>query len=277
MNIQHKTAIVTGGGTGIGKAVSIELAKRGARVVVNYSRSREDAEETVRTIQEGGGTAVAVQANVAKETEVRAMGGRAAREFGSVDILINNASITRYIAMNDLESVNDEAWDELYQVNVKGMFYCARAAAVEMKKQKQGVIVNLGSIAGITGSGSSLPYAVSKAAVHGLTRSLARALAPEIRVSSVAPGAVATRRYRPYDLCRGRTGFADRAGHYGGCRADDVKRKAYRRVDRRCNTGERHNISTSYTQQINSVSTAYLHHIHRLSTAYLLREGLQTR
>lgn len=193
MNIQHKTAIVTGGGTGIGKAVSIELAKRGARVVVNYSRSREDAEETVRTIQEGGGTAVAVQANVAKETEVQAMVGRAAREFGSVDILINNASITRYIAMNDLESVNDEAWDELYQVNVKGMFYCARAAAVEMKKQKQGVIVNLGSIAGITGSGSSLPYAVSKAAVHGLTRSLARALAPEIRVSSVAPGAVATR------------------------------------------------------------------------------------
>ncbi|WP_145949873.1 SDR family NAD(P)-dependent oxidoreductase [Paenibacillus sp. Y412MC10] len=193
MNIQHKTAIVTGGGTGIGKAVSIELAKRGARVVVNYSRSREDAEETVRTIQEGGGTAVAVQANVAKEAEVQAMVGRAAREFGSVDILINNASITRYIAMNDLESVNDEAWDELYQVNVKGMFYCARAAAAEMKKQKQGVIVNLGSIAGITGSGSSLPYAVSKAAVHGLTRSLARALAPEIRVSSVAPGAVATR------------------------------------------------------------------------------------
>lgn len=193
MNIQHKTAIVTGGGTGIGKAVSIELAKRGARVVVNYSRSREDAEETVRTIQEGGGTAVAVQANVAKETEVQAMVGRAASEFGSVDILINNASITRYIAMNDLEAVNDEAWDELYQVNVKGMFYCARAAAVEMKKQKQGVIVNLGSIAGITGSGSSLPYAVSKAAVHGLTRSLARALAPEIRVSSVAPGAVATR------------------------------------------------------------------------------------
>lgn len=193
MNIQHKTAIVTGGGTGIGKAVSIELAKRGARVVVNYSRSREDAEETVRTIQEGGGTAVAVQANVAKETEVQAMVGKAASEFGSVDILINNASITRYIAMNDLEAVNDEAWDELYQVNVKGMFYCARAAAGEMKKQKQGVIVNLGSIAGITGSGSSLPYAVSKAAVHGLTRSLARALAPEIRVSSVAPGAVATR------------------------------------------------------------------------------------
>ncbi|MBB3131871.1 3-oxoacyl-[acyl-carrier protein] reductase [Paenibacillus rhizosphaerae] len=193
MNIQQRTAIVTGGGTGIGRAVSIELAKRGARVVVNYSRSREDAEETVRTIQEVGGTAIAVQANVAKEAEVQTMVTRAAREFGSVDILINNASITRYIAMNDLESVTDEAWDELYQVNVKGMFYCARAAVPEMKKQKQGVIVNLGSIAGITGSGSSLPYAVSKAAVHGLTRSLARALAPEIRVSSVAPGAVATR------------------------------------------------------------------------------------
>lgn len=171
----------------------MELAKRGARVVVNYSRSREDAEEAVRTIQADGGTAIAVQADVAKEAEVQAMVDRAVQEFGSVDILINNASITRHIAMNDLESVTDEAWDELYQVNVKGMFYCARAAAPEMKKQKQGVIVNLGSIAGITGSGSSLPYAVSKAAVHGLTRSLARSLAPDIRVSSVAPGAVATR------------------------------------------------------------------------------------
>lgn len=115
------------------------------------------------------------------------------REFGTVDVLVNNASITRHIPLDDLEAATDEVWDELYDVNVKGMFNCARAVAPWMKKSKQGAIVNLGSIAGITGVGSSLPYAVSKAAVHGLTKSLARALAPEIRVCSVAPGAVATR------------------------------------------------------------------------------------
>ena len=115
------------------------------------------------------------------------------RQFGTVDLLVNNASITRHIPLDDLEAATEDVWDELYAVNVKGMFYCARAVAPWMKKNKQGAIVNVGSIAGLTGSGSSLPYAVSKAAVHGLTISLARALAPEIRVCSVAPGAVATR------------------------------------------------------------------------------------
>jgi 3-oxoacyl-[acyl-carrier protein] reductase len=94
--------------------------------------------------------------------------------------------------MDDLESATEEVWDELFDVNVKGMFYCARAVAPFMKNQK-GAIVNLGSIAGQTGLGSSLPYAVSKAAVHGLTKSLARALAPDIRVNCIVPGAVETR------------------------------------------------------------------------------------
>lgn len=115
------------------------------------------------------------------------------QQLGTVDLLVNNASITRHIPLDDLEAVTEEIWDELYAVNVKGMFHCARAVAPLMKKNKQGAIVNIGSIAGLTGVGSSLPYAVSKAAVHGLTKSLAHALAPEIRVSSVAPGAVATR------------------------------------------------------------------------------------
>lgn len=115
------------------------------------------------------------------------------QKFGTVDLLVNNASITRHIPMDDLEAVTEEIWDELYDVNVKGMFYCARAVAPFMKKNGQGAIVNVGSIAGQTGLGSSLPYAVSKSAVHGLTKSLARALAPYIRVNCVVPGAVATR------------------------------------------------------------------------------------
>ncbi|WP_419875338.1 SDR family NAD(P)-dependent oxidoreductase [Candidatus Pristimantibacillus sp. PTI5] len=193
MDLKYKTALVTGGGTGIGRAASLALAARGVSVAVNYSRSRDDAEETVRLITNGGGRAVAIQADVAKDMEVRDMAEQVVRHFGAVDLLVNNAGITRHIPFDDLEGATEEVWDELYQVNVKGMFFCARAVAPYMRKNQQGAIVNLGSIAGQTGLGSSLPYAVSKAAVHGLTKSLARALAPEIRVNCVVPGAVATR------------------------------------------------------------------------------------
>lgn len=193
MKLQNMVAIVTGGGTGIGRATSFELAKRGAIVIVNYSRSQSDAEETVRQINDEGGQALAIQADVSRDNEVRMMVQTVVQHFGQVDLLVNNASITRHIPMDDLEAATEEIWDELFDVNVKGMFYCARAVAPYMKKNQQGAIVNLGSIAGQTGLGSSLPYAVSKAAVHGLTKSLARSLAPDIRVNCIVPGAVATR------------------------------------------------------------------------------------
>ncbi|MEC0248546.1 SDR family NAD(P)-dependent oxidoreductase [Paenibacillus chitinolyticus] len=193
MNMQNKVAWVTGGGTGIGRATSLELARRGAIVAISYSQSREDAESTVRMIAEEGGRAAAFKADVTRESEVRELAERIAARFGSIDLLVNNASVTRHIPMSDLDAATEEVWDELYAVNVKGMFTCAKAAAPLMKKSKNGAIVNVGSIAGLTGLGSSIPYAVSKAAVHGLTKSLAQALAPEIRVNCVAPGAVATR------------------------------------------------------------------------------------
>jgi len=193
MEFMNKVALVTGGGTGIGKATSIALAKRGATVIVNYSRSHVDAYETVKQINDEGGQAAAIQADVSQDEQVRAMVQTAVQQFGTIDLLVNNASITRHIQMDDLESATEEVWDELFDVNVKGMFFCARAVAPYMKKKKQGAIVNLGSIAGQTGVGSSLPYAVSKAAVHGLTKSLAKALAPDIRVNCIVPGAVATR------------------------------------------------------------------------------------
>ncbi|WP_055665924.1 SDR family NAD(P)-dependent oxidoreductase [Desnuesiella massiliensis] len=193
MDFKDKVAIVTGGGTGIGRATSIKLAKQGVSVVVNFSKSKVDAEETVKIIRENGGSAIAIQADVSMDEEVRKMVEETLKAFGTVNFLVNNASITRQLPINDLESVNDDTWNTLFDINVKGMFNCARAVAPILKKNKQGAIVNLGSIAGLTGLGSSLPYAVSKAAVHGLTKSLAYALAPEIRVNSVAPGAVDTR------------------------------------------------------------------------------------
>lgn len=193
MNLKNKTALVTGGGTGIGRATCLELAQRGAAVVVNYSRSQTEAEETARIINDKGGCATAIRADVSQDEEVRDMIDEIAEQFGTVDLLVNNAGITSHIPLDDLETATDQVWDQLYDVNVKGMFHCARAVAPYMKKNKQGAIVNVGSIAGQTGLGSSLPYAVSKAAVHGLTKSLARALAPYIRVCCIAPGAVETR------------------------------------------------------------------------------------
>ncbi|EPY09810.1 MULTISPECIES: SDR family NAD(P)-dependent oxidoreductase [Paenibacillus] len=193
MNLKHKVAVVTGGGTGIGRAVALTLSKRGAAVAINYSRSEADAEETVQLIRASGGRAIAVQADISQDDEVRAMVDKIVQAFGTIDVLVNNAGITKHIPMENLDAATEDIWDEMFGVNVKGMFYCARAAAPYMKEKQCGAIVNVGSIAGQTGLGSSLPYAVSKAAVHGLTKSLARALAPSIRVNCVVPGAVATR------------------------------------------------------------------------------------
>lgn len=174
MNVLNKIALVTGGGTGIGKAASMELAKRGAIVAVNYSRSQSEAEETVEKIRKAGGQAFAIQADVSKNSDVQDMVQTIVKTYGPIDVLVNNASITRHIPMDDLEAATEDVWDELYAVNVKGMFFCARAVVPFMKKSKAGAIVNVGSIAGITGAGSSMPYAVSKSAVHGLTKSLPR-------------------------------------------------------------------------------------------------------
>lgn len=203
----NRVALITGGGTGIGRAVSLLLAQKGALVAVNYSRSREAAEETVQQIVDEGGQAFAVQASVASDMEVRKMVAAVTETYGPITALVNNAGITRHIPLQDLESITEDVWNELYDVNVKGMFYCARAVTAGMQQAGGGSIVNLGSIVGSTGSGSSLPYAVSKAAVHGLTLSLAHALSPLIRVNAIVPGAVATRWW---------TGNEERMNHLAG-------------------------------------------------------------
>jgi len=196
MNLGGAVAIVTGGGTGIGRAVCEHLARAGARaVVVNYSRSRANAEATAETLTGLGCEGVAYQASVADESQVKAMVDETLARFGRLDVLVNNAGTTRFIAHADLDAVTDQVWDEIISVNLKGTFYCSRAAAPALREAR-GAIVNIASVAGTRAAGSSIPYGVSKAAVLQLTRNLAVALAPDVRVNAVAPGLVATRWFR---------------------------------------------------------------------------------
>jgi 3-oxoacyl-[acyl-carrier protein] reductase len=193
LDLSNKVALVTGGGTGIGKSTCLRLAKLGATVAINYSRSKVEAQETALLIKNEGGRTVVIKADITRDSEVREMVDNIVEQFGNIDILVNNAGITRHIPLDDLEAITDDVWDDVYAVNVKGMFHCIRAVAPFMKKNKQGAIVNVGSICALSGSGSSIPYVASKASIHSLTKSLARVLAPEIKVNCVAPGTVETR------------------------------------------------------------------------------------
>ena len=192
-----KVALVTGGGTGIGKATSLLFAEEGADVAVNYSRSQKEAEETVDEIRSRGRRAIAVRADVADENAVESMVSRVVGELGRLDILVNNAGTTRFISYEDLDAVKGEDWDQIFAVNVKGAFFCSRAAIRAMKRGGQ--IINVASISAYLGQGSSIPYAASKAALINLTRALAVSQAPHIRVNAVAPGVVMTRWVAGFD------------------------------------------------------------------------------
>lgn len=194
MDLRGKVALVTGGGTGLGNEISLQLARAGCDVAVNYSRSAADAEATVAELRALGRRAMAVKADVAAEAEVRTMMERVDAELGRLDVLICNAGTTVFKPFTDLEGISGEEWDRVFAVNVKGGWLCARAAAPYMRKQGGGRIVTTSSVAGYLTAGSSLAYSVSKAALIHLTRGLAKALAPDnILVNSVAPGLLETR------------------------------------------------------------------------------------
>ena len=190
---QGKVALVTGGGTGIGRATVLMLADAGVSVAVNYSRSVQDAERTVRDAKELGVPAVAVHADVSSDAEVLSMVDKVVAELGGLDLLINNAGITRPVELTNLEGITDDDFAAIFAVNVRGLFYCCRAAIPQMLSAGHGHIVNVASIAGISGTGSSLMYSASKGAVITLTRGIAASHAPQIQVNAVAPGVVETR------------------------------------------------------------------------------------
>ena len=189
---QKRVALVTGSATGIGRAVAWRFAERGFAVTVNYSKSKDEAEETAEGVRERGGLAIVVEADVADDTAVRAMVERTVESFGGLDVLVNNAATTYFVPHTDLDGLTGKVWDDILNVNLKGTFFACRAA-MPLLKARGGNIVNIASVAGVAGSGSSIAYAASKGAVITLTKSLAKAFAPEVRVNAVAPGPVQTR------------------------------------------------------------------------------------
>lgn len=189
----RKVALVTGSATGIGRACALQFAENGFDVVVNYSRSEAEARETLQLVEACGVRGLLIQCDVGSDAEVRNMLHTVDREFGRLDVLVNNAGTTWFIDHKNLEEMTEEKWDRILQVNLKGPFFCIRAAVPLMKKSGGGAVVSVSSVAGISGDGSSIAYAASKGAVNTMTKSLARALGPEIRVNAVCPGPVDTR------------------------------------------------------------------------------------
>lgn len=193
MDLHGKAAVITGGGTGVGRATALALARRGCSVVVNYSRSKDEAEQTASELRQLGVRGLALQADVAKDADCRALMETAARELGRLDVLVQSAGTTSFIPHADLDRVSDDDWQRILAVNLIGPFQCARAARPHMLQSGGGAIVNVSSIAGVAGIGSSIPYCASKAALNNLTLTLARSLAPAIRVNAVAPGFITGR------------------------------------------------------------------------------------
>jgi 3-oxoacyl-[acyl-carrier protein] reductase len=187
---EGKSAIVTGASRGIGREIALLLGKEGARVAVNYSGSKDKADEVVKLITESGGEAFAIQADVSDADSVKNMVDKTLEMFGSIDILVNNAGITRD---NLLMRMKEDEWDDVININLKGVFLCTKAVTRQMMRQRAGRIVNVASIVGVSGNPGQANYVAAKAGVIGFTKTAAKELASRnINVNAVAPGFITT-------------------------------------------------------------------------------------
>ena len=187
MPTSRQAALVTGAASGIGRAAALALARAGYDVAINYSKSERAAKAVSEEVKKSGAKALLLRCDVADEAGVRAMLKAVEKEFGRLDVLVNNAGTTAEWKLKDLESISLEDWDRVFAVNVRGLFQVTRAA-VPLLKASKGCIVNTASIVGLRPGPQPLPYAASKAAVVNLTKTLAYNLGPDIRVNAVAPG-----------------------------------------------------------------------------------------
>jgi 3-oxoacyl-[acyl-carrier protein] reductase len=185
--------LITGSATGVGRACAVRFAKLGYDIVVNYSRSEDDAKETVRQVEVEGRTGLLHKCDVRSDEQVRGMLDAVRECFSRLDVLVNNAAMTHFVKHDDLDGMTEARWDDILATNVKGAFFVTRAAVPLLKQAPAGAIVNISSVAGLSGQGSSIAYCASKAALNSMTKSLARVLAPTIRVNAVCPGPIDTR------------------------------------------------------------------------------------
>ena len=188
MELEGKAAIVTGAGTGVGYQTARMLAEQGCSVLVNYSRSRDGAEKAAAECEKLGVKAIAVRADVSQDEDCVAMVAEAQKAFGRLDVLVNNAGYTKFVAHENLDGLEPDDWQKILSVNLLGPFLCSRAARSLLEADDGGEIVMTSSVAGLVGMGSSIAYCASKAGLNNLTVTLARALAPKIRVNAIAPG-----------------------------------------------------------------------------------------
>jgi 3-oxoacyl-[acyl-carrier protein] reductase len=199
MKLKGKTAIVTGGGTGIGAATAKRLAAEGANVVINFFSSAGPADDVAEACRALGGQAITVKGDVSDDADCQAIAKAAVDAFGGVDLLVNNAGTTVFVEHSNLDGLQMEDFQKLYATNVVGAFQMTRAVVPHMQKAGAGRIVNTSSIAGLMGSGSSVAYAASKGALNTMTLSLARAFAPTITVNAVCPGLVDSEWMRDFE------------------------------------------------------------------------------
>lgn len=193
MKLDGQVAIVTGSSSGIGKAIAVEFAKEGAKVVVNYAKSEAEAKGVASEIEEIGSKAIVVKADVSDDTQVKNLVETAMAKFGKIDILVNNAGyVSKQVWYAKLGDITDEMWNNVMNVDVKGTFLCSRVVSSSMLKQKRGKIVNVSSTPGLTGDVYGLAYSVAKAGILGMTKSLARILAPHVQVNAMAFGSIET-------------------------------------------------------------------------------------
>ena len=191
MDFKDKVCVVTGSSAGVGAATALLLARQGAKVGINYSRSTAPAEAVAEQCRQAGGRALVVKADVANHADCRALAQAALQKWGRIDLLVNNAGTTKFVALRNLEGLSAEDFHSIYAVNTIGVFQMVRACEAALRASR-GAVVNVSSIAGQDGMGSSIAYMASKGALNAMTIALARALGPEVRVNAVLPGFIET-------------------------------------------------------------------------------------